>query len=144
MKIYYTYIGATFDIIRNNYHTGSLQAFSDNEIIPVRFIGVDGAENKIGGVIPVTKHHFLFLHDGDDFSAKDALLKALHESDLQFNFFLSPVYLGGRNNWVNDDTQKVLEMLSKAVPDTDVDNINQIPDAVDNLWEELLLSDTSK
>lgn len=144
MKIYYTYIGATFDVIRNNYHTGALKAFSDNMIIPVRFIGVDGAENKIGGVIPVTKQHFLFLHDGDDFSAKDALLKALHESDLQFNFFLSPVYLGGRNNWVNDDTQKVLEMLSKAVPDTDVDNIKQIPDAVDNLWEELLLSDTSK
>ena len=144
MKIYYTYIGATFDIIRNNYHTGALKAFSDNMIIPVRFIGVDRAENKIGGVIPVTKQHFLFLHDGDDFSAKDALLKALHESDLQFNFFLSPVYLGGRNNWVTKDTQKVLDMLSKAVPDTDVDSIEQIPDAVDNLWEELLLSDTSK
>lgn len=144
MKIYYTYIGATFDIIRNNYHTGSLQAFSNNEIVPVRFIGVNGAENKIGGVIPVTKQHFLFLHDGDDFSAKDALLKALRESDLQFNFFLSPVYLGGRNNWVTKDTQKVLNMLSKAVPDTDVDNIEQIPDAVDNLWEELLLNDTSE
>lgn len=144
MKIYYTYIGATFDVIRNNYHTGSLQAFSDNEIVPVRFIGVNGAENKIGGVIPVTKQHFLFLHNGDDFSAKDALLKSLRESDLQFNFFLSPVYLGGRNNWVTKDTQKVLDMLSKAVPDTDVDSIEQIPDAVDNLWEELLLSDTSK
>ena len=144
MKIYYTYIGATFDLIRNNYHTGALQAFSDNEIIPVRFIGVDRARNKINGVIPVTRQHFLFLHDGNDFSAKDALLKALHESDLQFNFFLSPVYLGGRNNWVTDDTQKVLEMLSKAVPDTDVDNIKKIPDAVDNLWEELLLNDTSK
>lgn len=144
MKIYYTYIGATFDVIRNNYHTGALKAFSDNEIIPVRFIGVDGAENKIGGVIPVTKQHFLFLHDGDDFSAKDALLKALRESDLQFNFFLSPVYLGGRNNWVTEDIQKVLDMLSKALPDTDVDSIEQIPDAVDNLWEELLLSDTSK
>lgn len=144
MKIYYTYIGATFDIIRNNYHTDSLQVFSDNKIVPVRFIGVNGAENKIGGVIPVTKQHFLFLHNGDDFSAKDALLKSLRESDLQFNFFLSPVYLGGRNNWVTKDTQKVLDMLSKAVPDTDVDSIEQIPDAVDNLWEELLLSDTSK
>ena len=144
MKIYYTYIGATFDIIRNNYHTDSLQVFSDNKIVPVRFIGVNGAENKIGGVIPVTKQHFLFLHNGDDFSAKDALLKSLRESDLQFNVFLSPVYLGGRNNWVTKDTQKVLDMLSKAVPDTDVDSIEQIPDAVDNLWEELLLSDTSK
>ena len=144
MKIYYTYIGATFDLIRNNYHTGSLQAFSDNKIVPVRFIGANGAENKIGGIISVTKQHFLFLHDGDDFSAKDALLKALRESNLQFNFFLSPVYLGGRNNWVTDDTQKVLDMLSKAVPDTDVDSIEQIPDTVDNLWEELLLSDTSK
>ena len=144
MKIYYTYIGATFDSIRNNYHTDSLQSFSDNEIIPVRFIGVNGAENKIGGVIPVTKQHFLFLHNGDDFSAKDALLKAMRESSLQFNFFLSPVYLGGRNNWVTEDTQKVLDVLSKALPDTDVDSIEQIPDAVDNLWEELLLSDTSK
>ena len=144
MKIYYTYIGATFDLIRNNYHTGSLQAFSDNKIVPVRFIGANGAENKIGGVIPVNKQHFLFLYDGDDFSSKDALLKALRESDLQFNFFLSPVYLGGRNNWVTEDTQKVLDMLSKALPDTDVDGIEQIPDAVDNLWEELLLSDTSK
>lgn len=144
MKIYYTHIGATFDIIRNNYHTGALQALSDNEIIPVRFIGANGAENKIGGIIPVTKQHFLFLHDGDDFSSKDALLKALRESNLQFNFFLSPIYLGGRNNWVTDDTQKVLDMLSKVLPDTDVDNIDQIPDDVDNLWEELLLSDTSK
>lgn len=144
MKIYYTYIGATFDVIRNNYHTGALKAFSDNEIIPVRFIGVDGAENKIGGVIPVTKQHFLFLYDGDDFSSKDALLKALRESDLQFNFFLSPVYLGGRNNWVPEDTQKMLDMLSEALPDTDVDNIEQIPDAVDNLWEELFLNDTSE
>lgn len=144
MKIYYTYISATFDLIRNNYHAGSLQAFSDNKIIPVRFIGANGAENKIAGSIPVTRQHFLFLHDGDDFSAKDALLKSLRESDLQFNFFLSPVYLGGRNNWVTDDTQKVLEMLSKAVPDTDVDDISQIPDAVDNLWEELLLNSTSK
>jgi len=144
MKIYYTYIGATFDIIRNNYHTGSLQSFSDNEIIPVRFIGVDGAENNINGVIPVTRQHFLFLHNGDDFSAKDALLKALRESSLQFNFFLSPVYLGGRNNWVTENTQKVLDMLSKALPGTDVDSIEQIPDAVDNLWEELLLNDTSE
>lgn len=144
MKVYYTYIGATFDVIRNNYHTGSLQAFSDNEIVPVRFIGVNGAKNKIDGVIPVTKQHFLFLHNGDDFSAKDTLLKVLHESDLQFNFFLSPVYLGGRNNWVTKDTQKVLDMLSKFLLDTDVDSIEQIPDAVDNLWEELLLSDTSK
>ena len=144
MKIYYTYIGATFDLIRNNYHTGALKAFSDNMIIPVRFIGVNGAKNKINGVIPVTKQHFLFLHNGDDFSAKDALLKAMRESSLQFNFFLSPVYLGGRNNWVTEDTQKVLDVLSKALPDTDVDNIEQIPDAADNLWEELLLSDTSK
>lgn len=144
MKIYYTYIGATFDLIRNNYHTGALQAFSDNEIIPVRFIGVDGAKNKINGVIPITKQHFLFLHDGDDFSAKDALLKALRESDLQFNFFLSPVYLGGRNNWVAEDTQTVLDMLSEVLLGADVDDINQIPDDVDNLWEELLLSDTSK
>ena len=144
MKIYYTYIGATFDLIRNNYHTGALQAFSDNKIIPVRFIGVDRAKNKINGVIPVTQQHFLFLHDGDDFSAKDVLLNALRESSLQFNFFLSPIYLGGRNNWVTKNTQKVLDMLSEALPGTDVDNIDQIPDAVDNLWEELLLSNTSK
>ena len=144
MKIYYTYIGATFDIIRNNYHTGSLQAFSDNEIIPVRFIGVDGAKNKINGVIPVTRQHFLFLHDGNDFSANDALRQALHESNMKSSYFFSPIYLGGRNNWVTEDTQKVLDMFSKVLPDTDVDSIEQIPDAVDNLWEELLLSDTSK
>lgn len=144
MKIYYTYIGATFDLIRNNYHTGALQVFSDNKIIPVRFIGVDRAKNKINGVIPVTQQHFLFLHDGDDFSAKDVLLNALHESSLQFNFFLSPIYLGGRNNWVTKNTQKVIDMLSEALPSTDVDNIDQIPVAVDSLWEELFLSNTSK
>lgn len=144
MKIYYTYIGATFDLIRNNYHTGALQAFSDNEIIPVRFIGVNGAENKIGGIIPVTKQHFLFLHDGNDFSANGALRQALHESNMKSSYFFSPIYLGERSDWVTDDTQKVLDMLSKAVPDTDVDSIEQIPDAVDNLWEELLLSGISE
>ncbi len=144
MKIYYTYIGATFDLIRNNYHTGALQAFSDNEIIPVRFIGVDRARNKINGVIPVTRQHFLFLHDGNDFSANDALRQALHESNLKSSYFFSPIYLGERSDWVPKDTRKVLDMLSEVLPDTDVDNIDQIPDAVDNLWEELLLSDTSK
>lgn len=144
MKIYYTYIGATFDLIRNNYHTSALQAFSDNEIIPVRFIGVDGTKNKIDGVIPVTKQHFLFLHDGDDFSAKDALLKALRESDLQSSYFFSPIYLGERSDWVPEDTRKVLDMLSEVLPGADVDDIKQIPDTFDNLWEELLLSDTSK